>query len=138
MSMKINVDDIPENKFSRKNQINYDDILKNMGMREVKGKLYWEKNETISSKNYIPYEPNQRKQMQRQRQTQQPISDKHLKPPTTYENSYIHNKYFKNEFKEQPEVQQPRNLIEYRNMLIRQIIEKKRIEQLKPRQMFFR
>jgi hypothetical protein len=136
--MKINVDDIPENKFSRKNQINYDDILKNMGMREVKGKLYWEKNETISSENYVPYEPNQRKQMQRQRQKQQPISDKHLQPPTTYENSYIYNKYFKNEFKEQPEVQQPRNLIEYRNMLIRQIIERKRIEQLKPRQMFFR
>ena len=55
-----------------------------------------------------------------------------------YQNSYIHNKYFKNELKETPNVQKPRNLIEYRNMLIRQIIERKRVEQIKSRQMIFK
>lgn len=119
------VEDIPENNFikKRKNQIDYDDILRNMGMREVKGKLFWEKEkEKTQNENFIPYEPGQRKN----------------KKNIPVDNSYIYNKYFKNELKEQPVFEKPRNIIEYRNMLVRQIIERKKVEQIKSRQMIFR
>jgi hypothetical protein len=146
--MEMIIEDIPENNFSqtnkpnKKNKIDYDDILKKMGMREVKGKLFWEKNTATSSENFIPYEPGQRKKIN----TQQPKSGKNpaYQSPNpayqspAYQNSYIHNKYFKNEFKEPEEIQKPRNLIEYRNMLIKRIIDKKRIEQIKSRQMIFK
>lgn len=145
------IEDIPENNFSsntkmnrpnKKNQIDYDDILKKMGMREVKGKLFWEKNTATSSENFIPYEPGQRKKINKQ-QSKFVTNTTHQSPNPSYQsqayqNSYIHNKYFKNEFKEPEEIQQPRNLIEYRNMLIKRIIERKRVEQIKSRQMIFK
>ena len=154
------IEDIPENNFSqtnkpnKKNKIDYDDILKKMGMREVKGKLFWEKNTATSSENFIPYEPGQRKKINTQQlksgknpvyqpQAYQSPNPAYQSPnpayqSQAYQNSYIHNKYFKNEFKEPEEVQKPRNLIEYRNMLIKRMIDKKRIEQIKSRQMIFK
>jgi hypothetical protein len=146
-NMDMIIEDIPENNFSqtnkinrqnKKNQLDYDDILKNMGMREVKGKLFWEKNTATSSENFIPYEPGERRKnvnTQQQKSGKNPVQQS---PNPAYQNSYIHNKYFKNEFKEPEELQKPKNLIEYRNMLIRQIIERKRIEQIKSRQMIFK
>ena len=145
------IEDLPENNFSqtnkknipnKKNKIDYDDILKKMGMREVKGKLFWEKNTATSSENFIPYEPGQRKKINTQ-QSKFVTNTSHQSPNQSYQsqayqNSYIHNKYFKNEFKEPEEIQQPRNLIEYRNMLIKRIIERKRVEQIKSRQMIFK
>ena len=145
------IEDVPENNFSqtnkknipnKKNKIDYDDILKKMGMREVKGKLFWEKNTATSSENFIPYEPGQRKKINKQ-QSKFVTNTSHQSPNQSYQsqayqNSYIHNKYFKNEFKEPEEIQQPRNLIEYRNMLIKRIIERKRVEQIKSRQMIFK
>lgn len=125
----MEVQDTSKNNYSKKNKIDYDDILRNMGMREVKGKLFWEKEKinSTSDENYISYDPEERRKKLKQ-------------PPNSaiYQNSYIHNKYFKNELKEQPEIQKPQNLIEYRNMLVRQIIERNRINQLKSRQMIFR
>ena len=128
----MQVEDIPENTFLKKKQIDYDDILRNMGMREVKGKLFWEKNNVVSDENFVAYDPNERR-----KKTQQPKFGTNMQE-NNYQNSYIHNKYFKNELKETPNVQKPRNLIEYRNMLIRQIIERKRVEQIKSRQMIFK
>lgn len=148
--MEMIIEDIPENNFSqinkpnKKNKIDYDDILKKMGMREVKGKLFWEKNTATSSENFIPYEPGQRKKINTQQQKSgknpayQSPNPAYQSPNSAYQNSYIHNKYFKNEFKEPEEIQKPRNLIEYRNMLIKRIIDKKRIEQIKSRQMIFK
>ena len=153
MPVEMIVEDIPENNFQNKiigrnkNQINYDDILKNMGMREVNGKLFWEKNQPINNENFVPYDPQQKKKKinKRQQTTNMRQSKPNTQQQTTnietynYQNSYIHNKYFKNEFKNQEEeMQKPRNLIEYRNMLIRRIIERKRIEQIKSRQMIFK
>ncbi len=147
------IEDIPENNFSsntkinqlnKKNQIDYDGILRKMGMKDVKGKLFWEKNTATSSENFIPYEPGKRQKnvnTQQQKsgiksQAYQSANQEHQSQ--VYQNSYIHNKYFKNEFKQPKEVQKPRNLIEYRNMLIKQLIERKRVEQIKSRQMIFR
>ena len=141
------IEDIPENNFSQTNEINkqnkkkqidYDGILKKMGMKESKGKLFWEKNSETSSENFIPYEPGQRRKNINTQQHKSSKNPAYQSPNSAYQNSYIHNKYFKNEFKEQEEMQKPRNLIEYRNMLIRRLIERKRIEQIKSRQMIFR
>ena len=141
------IEDIPENNFSQTNEINkqnkkkqidYDGILKKMGMKESKGKLFWEKNSETSSENFIPYEPGQRRKNINTQQHKSSKNPAYQSPNPAYQNSYIHNKYFKNEFKEQEEMQKPRNLIEYRNMLIRRLIERKRIEQIKSRQMIFR
>jgi hypothetical protein len=137
---RMNVERINMNNINNaKSQINYDDILKNMGMRDVKGKLYWEKNEATSSENFIPYDPGQRRKNAPQQKSgvvKQSTSPAYQSP--AYQNSYIHNKYFKNEFKEPDEIQKPRNLIEYRNILIKQLIERKRIEQIKSRHMTFK
>jgi hypothetical protein len=142
---RMNVERINMNNINNaKSQINYDDILKNMGMRDVKGKLYWEKNEATSSENFIPYDPGQRRKNAPQQKSgvmKQSTSPAYQSPAyqsPAYQNSYIHNKYFKNEFKEPDEIQKPRNLIEYRNILIKQLIERKRIEQIKSRQMTFK
>ena len=101
--------------------------------------------EKTSSENFIPYEPGQRRKninTQQHKSSKNPAyqspNSAYQSPNPAYQNSYIHNKYFKNEFKEQEEMQKPRNLIEYRNMLIRRLIERKRIEQIKSRQMIFR
>ena len=57
-------EDIPENNFSNyavpRKGLSYDDILKNMGMREVNGKLFWEKNQPINNENFVPYDPQQK------------------------------------------------------------------------------
>ncbi len=155
----MTIEDIPENNFSQTNKINkqnkkkqidYDGILKKMGMKESKGKLFWEKNSETSSENFIPYDPGQRRKNINTQQHKSSKNPTYQSPnpayqspnpayqSQAYQNSYIHNKYFKNEFKEQEEMQKPRNLIEYRNMLIRRIIERKRIEQIKSRQMIFK
>jgi hypothetical protein len=157
--MEMTIEDIPENNFSQTNKINkqnkkkqidYDGILKKMGMKESKGKLFWEKNSETSSENFIPYDPGQRRKNINTQQHKSSKNPTYQSPnpayqspnpayqSQAYQNSYIHNKYFKNEFKEQEEMQKPRNLIEYRNMLIRRIIERKRIEQIKSRQMIFK
>jgi hypothetical protein len=148
--MEMTIEDIPENNFSstsrknKKNQIDYDGILKNMGMKEIKGKLFWEKNQAQSSENFIPYEPGQRRKNNNTLQEKSNInkysqqSAYNSPSQSAYQNSYIYNKYFKNEFKQPEETQKPRNLIEYRNMLIKKLIEKKRVEQIKSRQMIFK
>lgn len=150
------IEDIPENNFSsnnkinqlnKKNQIDYDGILRKMGMKDVKGKLFWEKNTATSSENFIPYEPGQRRKNVNTQQQKSGVKSQAYQSQAyqsqayqtqAYQNSYIHNKYFKNEFKQPEEVQKPRNIIEYRNMLIKQLIERKRVEQIKSRQMIFR
>lgn len=142
MPIQIKIEDIPENNLTernqnlnqsqRKNKIDYDDILRNMGMREVKGKLFWEKNKEQSNEIFIPYEPIQHKKNNINNSLKQQAHKQ------TYPNSYIYNKYFKNELKETHSLEKPKNIIEYRNMLIKQIIEKKKVEYIKSRKMIFK
>lgn len=133
--MEITIQEKKQQKQQKKG-IDYDDILQNMGMREVKGKLYWEK--TINDDlNYVEYDTN----TQQQRYTQQHIQQQQYKQNNqqNVNNSYIYNKYFKNEINNDSSefAEQPRNIIEYRNMLIRQMIERKKIQQIKSTKMMF-
>lgn len=102
---------INNQEYKKPSQINYDEILKNMGMYQSGGKLYWDQEEPDV-----------------QSQKTQPEN----------KNSYIYNKYFKNELKDNVQVIQPKNMNEYRNMLIQRIIDRRRAELIKSRNMVFK
>jgi len=112
----------------QKPKVSYDDILKNMGMVVVDGKVH-----LIPNINKIlshPQEPTKQKEPsvnqnynQNQNQNQQ------------IENSYIYNKYFNDTKNETPNVRVPKNIYEYRDMLIQDIIQKQRIKQIKSTRM---
>jgi hypothetical protein len=124
-----------------KPKISYDDILKKMGMFVANGQLHLLDNQPkqiqeqinqqyINSKNngnnsninYIKKTyPQERKPPL---QNQPPIN-------VDQQNSYIYNKYFSEEIRDTPNVRVPKNLIEYRNMLIQDIVQKQRIKQVK-------
>ena len=63
----------------------------------------------------------------------QPLTNSHPfvnEEPNPQQNSYIYNKYFQNN-NYQPEPQRPLTPLEYRDMLIRNIIQKQKIKQMK-------
>jgi hypothetical protein len=101
--------------------ISYDDILNKMGMFVAEGKLHLMDN----------LNANQQKQVLNQNQNQNFET-----VPSTKQNTYIHNKYFNNEPVEAPAIRVPKNVYEYRNMLINDIIQRQRIKQLKSTKLF--
>ena len=111
---------VPEEK----PKISYDDILSKMGMFVYNGQLHLLDEQQ-------PKQPKQQQQQQPKQQQQQQIN-----PITTPQNSYIYNKYFSNETQNAntgPRV--PKTLLEYRNMLIHDILQKQRIKQIKSRKL---
>ena len=130
----------------QKPKVSYDDILKNMGMVVVDGKVHlipninkitnqtsnttrqvdpnMKQNKPVSKDTYLYQEQNQY-QEQSQYQEQNP----------QIQNSYIYNKYFNDEKNEAPSVRVPRNIYEYRDMLLHDILQKQRIKQIKSTKM---
>jgi len=114
----------------QKPKLSYDDILSKMGMFVAEGQLHLLDNQPLEVKEQIrnqiknPVKTPVKKQQQQQQQQfveEQPN-----------QNSYIYNKYFSNEMQNTevgPRV--PRNLQEYRDMLLQDIIQKQRIKQTK-------
>ena len=96
-------------------KVSYDDILSKMGMFVANGQLHLSEN------------GQQQKQPIQQPQQKQPAN---VNAPI--QNSYIYNKYFSNEMQNVetgPRV--PKNLQEYKNMLIHDIVQKQKIKQIK-------
>ena len=110
---------INQKPLQTKSQISYDEILNKMGMFVADGKLHLMDNLSSDKKNQIL----QQTVDQNQNNVEQ--------VPYVKQNTYIHNKYFNNDVKEQPQVRVPKNVYEYRNMLIQDIIQRQRIKQLK-------
>lgn len=110
MENKNNIDMIvkeyPIKKTQPQNKITYEDIIKNLGMQTVEGKLYFMNEKTKT-------------QMQEEPIVQAP------------KNSYIYNKYFKDNTQKSDTSSKPMNIIEYRNMLIRNIINNYKMKQIK-------
>lgn len=105
-----------------KPQISYEDILSKMGMFVANGKLH------LMDNNPEGYQKiNQRQPLQEQiyQQRQQPIQQQTNVPP----NSYIYNKYFKEDFKPEVAVIKPKTLAEYKQLLILDLLEKQRQRQ---------
>jgi hypothetical protein len=109
----------------RPNQISYEDILSKMNMYVSDGKLHLMDSRTMES---------QKAQAQPQTQTQ---AQAQPTPRPDYvgneQQSYIYNKYFKNEFKEEPTVRRPKTLAEYKQMLLADYIQRERVKQIKSR-----
>jgi hypothetical protein len=110
-----------------KPQISYDDILNNMGMVVVDGKLHLVN--TLGIKNNEKIEKNQHPQKQQQKQVR-PVVAQVATTQAAPENSYIYNKYFNAET-ETSNVRVPKDVNEYKKMLIQDIIQKIRIKQMK-------
>ena len=108
----------------QKPKISYDDILNKMGMFVSDGKLHL-------VDNLNPDQLNQINQPKQTKQTKQIIYKEEPVQTNIPQNSYIYNKYFSNEKTEEPNIRVPRNVYEYRNMLIQDIIQKQKIKRLK-------
>lgn len=103
-----------------KPQISYDDMLNKMGMFVSNGKLH-----LVDGQQSIPLK--HPKQNLNPVQNQTPNSS-----PNPEQNSYIYNKYFQNNgYEEQQQVQRPLTALEYRDLLIKDIIQKQKIKQMK-------
>jgi hypothetical protein len=104
----------PIAKQKQKPQISYEDILSKMGMFVTNGKLHLVDN-TQKKQEQVPVQ----KRHQRQQQPQNNYVPEQIAP----QNSYIYNKYFKDELTNV--AQRPLTASEYKQMLINQIIQQK-------------
>lgn len=107
----------------QKPKMSYDDILSKMGMFVAEGQLHLLDNQPIKVQEQLQQQYSQQKYVEPQQQQQyfEPI-----------QNSYIHNKYFSNEnqgLDVGPRV--PKTLLEYRNMLVQDIIQRQKIKHMK-------
>ena len=125
----------------QKSQISYDDILSNMGMFVQQGQLhliedYPQIYNQVKQKNntYVPKQ-NENASTKKVVKIQNNIPQNNIPQNNIPQNSYIYNKYFKDQLNTEPIVRKPTNLIEYRDMLIQNIIQKKRIQQIKSKKL---
>ena len=102
-----------------KPQISYEDILSKMGMFVSNGKLYLSDNNNHQSTQ--PLQSVKPQQQHQQQQYQQNI------PP----NSYIYNKYFKEDMQPQDTIRRPMTRDEYKRMLLEDILQRQRIKEIK-------
>ena len=141
---------------AQKPKVSYDDILSKMGMFVADGQLHLLDNQPLNVQQQIKqqhaYQSQNQSAMQNQsfnkpyqaQAYQQPHSQAYQSQPQNQpqqsqpqqsqayqQNSYIYNKYFNNEVNDQPDVRVPRNLQEYKNMLMHDILQKHRIRQIK-------
>jgi hypothetical protein len=120
---KVTRPHVPE----KKPQLTYDDILSKMGMFVAEGQLHLLDNQPLEVQEQIKHQIKKTKPVKQEQyvEQQQPNQNQN-------QNSYIYNKYFSNEMQNNdvgPRV--PRNLQEYRNMLLQDLIQKQRIKQMK-------
>jgi len=104
-------------------KVSYDDILSKMGMFVAEGQLHLLDNQPPEVQEQI------RHQIKKTKSTEEYMRPVEQQAP---QNSYIYNKYFSNEMQNTgagPRV--PRDLQEYRDMLLQDFIKKQRIRQMK-------
>ena len=105
----------------KKSNLSYDDILNNMGMVVVNGKLQFVN--TLGQEKQAQEKQTQKQEKQAQEKPGQ------VKP--TQENSYIYNKYFSSSANEEPDIRVPKDINEYKKMLMLDIIQRIRIKRMK-------
>jgi hypothetical protein len=99
-------------------KISYEDILSKMNMFVSDGKLHLMDNNPKGYQQINQRQPLKEQVFQhKQQQTNIPA------------NSYIYNKYFKDDFKPEPTVIKPKTLSEYKHLLILDLLEKQRQRQ---------
>lgn len=142
--MELNIteiEEIPENNsknkkihFDSKPQISYEDILLKMGMFVSDGKLHLLDSQTKTIQNNQPIPKSALKQsMSNQYMTnKQPMSNQ---TAINTQNNYIYNKYFKDELQNEPTIRKPRTKQEYTQMILSDILQKQRINQIKSKKL---
>jgi hypothetical protein len=127
-----------------KEQLTYDDILSKMGMYVVNGQLHLKSGNNGKEKTRQQPQQNVTQRMpqpqqnvtQRMPQPQQNVTQRMPQPQQNIpQNSYIYNKYFKDALVEESNIRTPRTIQEYRDMLVRDAIQRARIRQMKSKKM---
>ena len=116
-------------------QISYDDILKKMGMFVVNGKLHLIEDNDKIKQHLRNNEKNNYIQQNNYNQTNNPVN--YNIEPNMNQNNYIYNKYFKDHVQSVENVKRPMTLMEYRRKLLNDIIQKKRINEIKSTKLLF-
>lgn len=114
---KVTRPHVPE----QKPKMSYDDILSKMGMFVAEGQLHLLDNQPLEVQEQIKHQIRKTKHV-----------EQYVEQQNQNQNSYIYNKYFSNETQNidtGPRI--PRNLQEYRNMLLQDLIQKQRVKQMK-------
>lgn len=118
-----------------KPKISYEDILSKMGMLVSDGKLHLIDRNNLTPQKKQELLNSQRQNYERSRQeyqnTQQMNNIKSIDDSNIPKNSYIYNKFFKDEIQPQNTVRRPRTMEEYKRMLFEEQIQKYRIKQIK-------
>jgi hypothetical protein len=117
-----------------KSQISYDDILTKLGMFVADGRLHLLENQTEQTKQQIKQQYSNKKQLSQQQQSNQQYQKQNQPSQQNQpyqQNSYIYNKYFSNETQDTPHIRVPKNVTEYKNMLISDLLQKQKIKQIK-------
>jgi len=125
---KQNAKIIRQQHIQPKPKISYEDILSKMGMLISDGKLHLLDKNTLTS------------QQQYTQQHNQQNSHFNEQSQNSYEsnipkNSYIYNKYFKNEIPKENNVIKPKSIHEYKMMLIDNYLQRNRIKQMKSKKL---
>jgi len=118
----------------KKEQMSYDDILSKMGMYVVNGKLHL-KNEGRKVENGIKMSKAGMSESGTDEYKRQHNMVENVVHENGSQNSYIYNKYFKDALVNDNNIRVPRNMMEYRNMIISDMIQRERIKQIKSRKM---
>lgn len=113
---------------AQKPKISYEDILSKMGMLVSDGKLHLVDRNSITPQK-------QQEILSTQRQTLNPQYKEEQINTIVPPNSYIYNKYFKDDIPQQNTVRKPRTIQEYKRMLIENYIERERIKQMKSKKL---
>jgi hypothetical protein len=115
----------------QKSKISYEDILSKMGMFVSDGKLHLVDRNTLTPQKQQELLYAQRQQYQQQQYKEQIQQQESMSNPNIPNNSYIYNKFFKDELKQEETVRRPRTLKEYKMMLLQDYLQKHRIKQIK-------
>jgi len=132
---KINAKMVRQQFVPVKPQISYDDILKKIGMFVVNGKLHLIEDNNKIKQQLRNNQENNYIQQNNYKQTNKQVN--YNIDPNMNQNSYIYNKYFKEHVQTVENVKRPMTLMEYRRKLIKDILQKKRINEIKSTKLLF-
>jgi hypothetical protein len=122
-----------------KPKISYEDILSKMGMLVSNGKLHLvDRNSTplhlqqqMSKQMNKNTAPEQYEERHYDKQYRPQVKQQEYRQEQVPQNSYIFNKYFKDELKPEETIRRPRTLQEYKIMLLQDHLQRQRIKQIK-------
>ena len=118
-------------------KISYEDILSKMGMFVSDGKLHLvdrndkKQKELLNSQYQSQTNKNQFQHVNQQYETNIETNTAYNIPQNIPQNSYIYNKFFKDDLQAQNTIRKPKTLEEYKIMLIKDHIQRQKIKQIK-------